>query len=1007
MKEKNKEKNGNIRETMSQSDKRKMFLSHCYQHPMDVLRLGKATVLYGTEGVKARADELARKEWDRQNRKEEDEEESIVYNIKFSIIISVYDGEITWLEKTLLSIKNQKYSNWEVCIGVISKNSEIHEYLEAITDNRIKVKYLEENQGNAEALNEVAAIAKGSYLLLVDIGDELSLNALCAFYNNLSKTNADVIYSDMDRIDEKGRHFAPLFKPDWSPELLRSQMYMRYLIGIKRKLFEQYNGFSSEYDGAEVYDLLLRMSENTDKIAHVSEILYSRRKLHNSSNTDSKLMMQLAGKNAIQAHLDRTIGKGAAIVETIKNRLIYDIRYYQKEWPLVSIIIPTKDHANDLKTALDSIFSETVYDRYEIIILDNNSEKEESFQYFDEIQQQHENIRVVPATYEFNWSKLNNQGIDLAKGDVLVFLNNDVKVIEPTWLQRMVEYTLQPGIGVVGGQLLYEDGTIQHAGVVIGMGGWADHVYKGMQPKYQITPFISPMVVRNVMACTGACMAISRKVIKKIGGFDERFIICGSDVEICIRAIDEGYRNVYVPQAKLYHYESKSRDSYIPQIDFELSDIMYMGYRKGGDPYYNKNLRMDQCIPGIIEKPSSLKRVKSMNVGIDMIRELHFRKVKREKERLNLLLPALNSEYVFGGIATALRCFEALGEALDCDMRIVLVDVPLSPKAAEKYGKKYKIVYPENDSKAKKQIVSMAVRKGNTLAVSDKDQFMFSAWWTAYIVQNEYRQWEHNDKLTPRPFLYLIQDYEPGFYAWSSYYSLAESTYRCEYPQIAIFNSHELKEYMTAKGYKFMRTYCFEPILDLLLKKSVHELDSTVYKRKQILVYGRPSVARNAFEIIVEALRKWVSIQIGVESWTVLSAGEQHEPVHLGEGMYLNSVGKLTIEEYAKILRESYAGISLMISPHPSYPPLEMSAFDVQVITNGYANKDMSIFSENIISVNNLNAVQIAYELKKICDGYHTVVPHRVVNEEYINAKEPFGFIQEFKKDLIERADKE
>ena len=212
---------------------------------------------------------------------------------------------------------------------------------------------------------------------------------------------------------------------------------------------------------------------------------------------------------------------------------------------------------------------------------------------------------------------------------------------------------------------------------------------------------------------------------------------------------------------------------------------------------------------------------------------------------------------------------------------------------------------------------------------------------------------------------------------------------------------------MTAKGYKFMRTYCFEPILDLLLKKSVHELDSTVYKRKQILVYGRPSVARNAFEIIVEALRKWVSIQIGVESWTVLSAGEQHEPVHLGEGMYLNSVGKLTIEEYAKILRESYAGISLMISPHPSYPPLEMSAFDVQVITNGYANKDMSIFSENIISVNNLNAVQIAYELKKICDGYHTVVPHRVVNEEYINAKEPFGFIQEFKKDLIERADKE
>ena len=230
---------------------------------------------------------------------------------------------------------------------------------------------------------------------------------------------------------------------------------------------------------------------------------------------------------------------------------------------------------------------------------------------------------------------------------------------------------------------------------------------------------------------------------------------------------------------------------------------------------------------------------------------------------------------------------------------------------------------------------------------------------------------------------------------------LADSTYRCDYPQIAIFNSHELKEYMLAKGYKFTSVYCFEPILNSVLKKHVCLLEDTVFKRKQILIYGRPGVSRNAFEIVVEALRKWVAMQPGANSWTILSAGEQHDPVYLGEGIYLNSVGKLTLEEYAKVLEESYAGISLMVSPHPSYPPLEMSVFDVQVITNSYGNKNISDFSENIISLDNTNPVQIAYELKRICDRYHTVVPHKNVNQDYVNAKEPFAFIKDLKIELM------
>ena len=206
------------------------------------------------------------------------------------------------------------------------------------------------------------------------------------------------------------------------------------------------------------------------------------------------------------------------------------------------------------------------------------------------------------------------------------------------------------------------------------------------------------------------------------------------------------------------------------------------------------------------------------------------------------------------------------------------------------------------------------------------------------MIQNEYYEWVQRGHKNPNPLLYLIQDYEPGFYAWSSGYLLAESTYKCEFPQIAIFNSHELEEYVMAKGYHFLKTYCFDPVLNRVLGEEVQKLDQTVFKRKQILVYGRPSVERNAFKVLVESLKKWVSMQEDASSWT-LSAGEMHPPVYLGEGMYLESVGKLTIEEYAKVLRESYAGVSLMVSPHPSYPPLEMSVFDVKVVTNGYRNK--------------------------------------------------------------------
>ena len=521
--------------------------------------------------------------------------------ILFSIVMPVYNVEIKWLDKAIESIEKQNYKNWEICIADdCSTKQEVREHLSAMKNSRIKIKLLEKNQGISGATNAAAALASGEYIILMDNDDELAPSALHEFYQKIKKEGSDIIYSDMDIIDAKGKTRDPLCKPDWSPDLFLSQMYLGHLIGFKKSLFEKVGGFRGEFNGSQAYDLLLRMPEMTDKIGHVPEILYHWRDLPSSTaaNPESKPYAQTAGLNAIQEHLDRVYGKGAATANETENLFVYDVRYHMNEEPKVSIIIPIKDHADLLKAAIDSIYAKTTYKNFEIIILNNNSEKEETFSYLKKVEEEHDNVIVKDAAFEFNWSRLNNYGMKFATGDVYVCLNNDVEVIEPEWLTRLVEKAIRKDVGVVGGLLLYEDNTIQHAGVVIGMGGWADHVFKGMKPQHYGSPFVSPMVTRNVSAVTGACLAVSKATIEKIGGFDEKFIVCGSDIELALRANQHGLVNIYDPNVRLYHYESKSRDaSKIPQIDFDLSDQMYKTYRKNGDPYYNRILDYYCCQP--------------------------------------------------------------------------------------------------------------------------------------------------------------------------------------------------------------------------------------------------------------------------------------------------------------------------------------------------------------------------------------------------------------------------
>lgn len=936
-------------------------------------------------------------------------------DVKFSIIMPVYNVQIKWLKRAIQSVENQNYVNWELCIvDDASSSIELKNYLKTIKHASIKIKFLEQNKGISEASNIAVDMAKGDFLLLMDNDDEITYDALYEFYRKLKETKADIIYSDQDIIGRNGRRRDPLYKPDWSPDLFLSQMYLGHLLGFTKSLFRQAGGFRTEYNGSQDYDLILRMLKYTASIEHIDKILYSWRDLPSSTATNpkSKPYAQIAGQKTLQDFLDTKYGAGNAQVYETDRMFVYDVRYKINKDYLVSIIIPTKDHVDLLQDAVDSIIQSTTYRNYEIIIVNNKSIEEKTYSYYEELTKKYSNISVVNADFEFNWSKLNNYGAGFAKGDIYVFLNNDIKVINSEWLTRIVEKTQRDDVGIVGGMLLYEDNTIQHAGVVVGLNGWADHIYKGMKTYYNGTPFISPLVTRNVTACTGALLAVSKNVFTSMDGFDENFQICGSDIEFCIRVNRLGLWNIYDPNIKLYHYESKSRDSYIPEIDYQLSRECYKIYNQEGDPYYNNHLDYNSVIP--LVKRFNLKFVKkesdvirSMNamasgrkmsnddIRIPEIVPYSFRKIDYPNSRLNLLVPSINSEHVFGGISTAILFFEKLVETTGYDARIILTDAEPNRKALKEYSNKYEFVSYYKDSLKAKQIVSYSDRHDKSIPVAEKDYFMFTGWWTAHCAQEAYEVFEKMYNIKPNPLVYFIQDFEPGFYAWSTRYLLADATYHNQYRHIAVFNSSYLKDYFKVNQYQFYKEFYFDPVLNGSLREKLITSLGQVEKKKQILVYGRPSVERNAFILLVEALKKWVNIQSDIEEWSIYSAGEQHLPVPLGKGKELCSLGKLSIDEYGDVLLESYAGISLMSSPHPSYPPLEMSVFGIKVITNTFANKNLSEFNENIISLDNLSPNNVAEILFQLCNQYERNINLTILNESYISNHEVFDFTKE------------
>jgi GT2 family glycosyltransferase len=520
-----------------------------------------------------------------------------------SVLMPTCESPEEFLREAITSVRAQSYSNWELCIYDDASGAQhVHDILqeEMAVDPRVIVVKGVTRGGISAASNEALKMARGKFVVLLDHDDLLHPDALAAVMAAMESDEADIIYSDHDCIDESGRRKFPFFKPDWSPDLFLSQMYLGHLVAIRRDLIQRVGPFDSSMDGAQDYDLILRCIAAGAKVHHISRVLYHWRQHAGSTagNADSKPYAHHAGRAALQRYLDKVYP--GAVARDGAHGFCYDVRYpvpQENSRIDASIIIPTRDGLDLLRACIDSLRKVTNAARYELIVVDNGSKETATLRWLEDMAGRGV-IKVIHADVPFNWSYINNLAAEQAVGDVLVFLNNDVEIIDQEWLGRLVEHAMREDVGVCGPLLLYGDMTIQHAGVVVGLGGWADHVFKGMQPLHIQSNYVSPIMRRNVLAVTGACMAIEAKKFKALGGFDEGFEVCGSDVELCLRAYRRGLLNVYIPEAKLIHHESKTRDPRnIPAGDFEQSERAYAPFRTEGDPYYNANLDYLSCIP--------------------------------------------------------------------------------------------------------------------------------------------------------------------------------------------------------------------------------------------------------------------------------------------------------------------------------------------------------------------------------------------------------------------------
>ena len=540
-----------------------------------------------------------------------------------SVLLPVYNTNLRWLRRAIQSVQNQLYPQWELCIvDDASTNPKVWQVLQryARRDSRIKVMRRAQNGHISAASNDALSMAEGDFVALLDHDDELAPTALYFVALALNENrDLQMLYSDEDKLDTRSRRSDPYFKSDWNPELFLAQNFVSHLGVYRTDLVRRVGGFRISFEGSQDYDLTLRCVEQIqpEQIKHLPWVLYHWRMTNGStaSHVTAKPYAQEAARRAVQEHFDR-IGIEATVVSHYGAYLRTKYALPTRR-PLVSIIIPTSDRVALLKKCLESVFEKTDYQSYEVIVLDNGSRETETLEFLLALEKR-ERVRVERIEGPFNYSQLNNKGVELSRGSFIALLNNDVEVLNDEWLSEMVSHALRPEMGMVGARLWYPEGSIQHGGVILGAGGIAGHAHVGVrhEPGY----FARPHLAQNLSAVTAACAVMRRDVYLKLGGFDEvNLPVTFNDVDFCLRLREAGYWIVWTPHVQLVHHESASRgfdNTTRKQVRF-LAEVDYMKARWGDrlqyDPFYNPNLSLGEDLFTLAFPPRTTKPWRSLD----------------------------------------------------------------------------------------------------------------------------------------------------------------------------------------------------------------------------------------------------------------------------------------------------------------------------------------------------------------------------------------------------------
>ncbi|WP_320211599.1 glycosyltransferase family 2 protein [Methanospirillum purgamenti] len=523
---------------------------------------------------------------------------------KISIIVPVYMGSVSWLREAIHSVMKQDYQNWEICLIDDGSNEKtLVAYLNSFSDSRIKVKINYVNRGVSDALNRGIELSTGEYLTFLDQDDLLLPGALSEIVTVINEKTPDFIYTDEEMMTDSliGRFLIqPHFKPDFSQDLLFSHNYITHLMVLKRDLLNEIGWFRTEYNGAQDYDLALRATERAEKIWHIRKVLY-RWRIHGlslSHTPSTKKQCGDAGKSILESALIRREIHGWVVQNILPYH--YRVKRAINGNPLVSIIIPFSDRIDLLNTCITSIIDKTTYQNWEIIGVSNNSKENSTHLFMNSLEEKDHRIRFIHLDIPFNYSYLNNHAVNNARGDYLVFMNNDIEIISPDWIETLLEHSQRDEIGAVGAKLYYPDGFIQHAGVVTGIQGFAGHPYR-FYPKNHYGYFFGLMQNRNVSAVTAALMMISKQKFLSVGGFDvNNLAISLNDIDLCLRLLELKYLNVFTPFCEAFHNESASRgyettpeqkERFAKETDYFIK--RHQGFIKKGDPWYNPNLSLE------------------------------------------------------------------------------------------------------------------------------------------------------------------------------------------------------------------------------------------------------------------------------------------------------------------------------------------------------------------------------------------------------------------------------